>query len=98
MALGLPIVASDLEPVREVVEDGRCAVLVPSRDPDRLASAISSLLEDGVRAGELGARGRETFLRRFTLERITDRMIALFRQVAVEARRLRAADSGREVA
>jgi glycosyltransferase involved in cell wall biosynthesis len=82
MALGLPIVASDLEPVREVVEDGRCAVLVPPRSPDGLASAISSLMEDRARARLLGMRGREIFVQRFTLERITERMVELCRRVA----------------
>jgi glycosyltransferase involved in cell wall biosynthesis len=82
MALGLPIVASDLEPIREVVEDGRCAVLVPPRTPGALASAISSLLDDRPRAEALGLEGREIFRRRFTLDRITQRMVELCRRVA----------------
>lgn len=85
MALGLPIVASDLEPVREVVEDGRCALLVPPRSSDKLASAISSLLADDARARSLGAQGRETYLRRFTLERSTERMVELCHRVAAGA-------------
>jgi glycosyltransferase involved in cell wall biosynthesis len=83
MALGLPIVASDIEPVREVVEDGRCAELVPVRSPERLAFAISGLLGDGERAHRLGTQGREIFLQRFTLERSTERMVALMRRVAL---------------
>lgn len=82
MALGLPVVASDLEPVREVVEDGRAAVLVPPRSPEALAAAVSSLLGDRARAGGLGATGRKIFLDRFTLERSTRRMVALCRLVA----------------
>jgi glycosyltransferase involved in cell wall biosynthesis len=85
MALGLPIVASDLEPIREVVEDGRCAVLVPPRTPGALASAISSLLDDRPRAAALGREGREIFRRRFTLERSTQRMVELCRRVAGQA-------------
>src|SRR5262245_27428673 len=83
MALGVPIVASDIEPVREVVEGGRCAELVPARSPERLASAISGLLDDGDRAHRLGAQGREMFLQRFTLERSTERMVSLMRRVAM---------------
>jgi glycosyltransferase involved in cell wall biosynthesis len=81
MALGLPIVATDLEPVREVVEDGRCATLVPPRSPQSLASAIVSLLDDRDRARVLGGQGREIYLRRFTLQRSTERMVELCRQV-----------------
>lgn len=82
MALGVPIVASDLEPVREVVEDGRCALLVPPRSPDALVSAISSLLDDRGRAEALGREARDIFRRRFTLQHSTERMVELCRRVA----------------
>jgi len=82
MALGVPIVASDLEPVREVVERDRCAMLVPPREPVSLASAITTLLVDRARARELGTEGRKIFSERFTLQRSTARMIDLCRRVA----------------
>lgn len=97
MALGLPIVASDLEPVREVVEGGRAALLVPPRTPEAMASGISSLLADRDRAESLGATAREIFLDRFTLERSTRRMVALCRLVAGRPESARAPD-GVEVA
>jgi glycosyltransferase involved in cell wall biosynthesis len=97
MALGLPIVTSDLEPVREVVEDGRCADLVPPRGSDELAAAIVSLLSDRARAAALGARGREIYLERFTLERSTERIVELYRRVADPARG-RATNGGLEAA
>jgi glycosyltransferase involved in cell wall biosynthesis len=98
MALGLPVVASDLEPVREVVEDGRCAILVPPRDPAALASSITKLLEDDRLGEELGRQGREIFRARFTLERSTERMIALCRRVASDGRPGRRLDDGLEAA
>jgi glycosyltransferase involved in cell wall biosynthesis len=98
MALGLPIVASGLEPVAEVVEGGRCAVLVPPSDPAALASAIVSLLGDPDRAAALGARGRDIFHRRFTLERSTERMVALCRKVARAEAPADAAGDGWEAA
>jgi glycosyltransferase involved in cell wall biosynthesis len=95
MALGIPIVATDLEPVREVVEDGRCATLVPPRSPQSLASAMVSLLEDRDRARLLGGTGRDIYLRRFTLQRSTDRMVELCRRVTnIPAARATADDLG----
>jgi glycosyltransferase involved in cell wall biosynthesis len=44
MAAGVPIVASDLPSIREVLTDGDNALLVPPDDPDALASAIRRLL------------------------------------------------------
>jgi glycosyltransferase involved in cell wall biosynthesis len=87
MALGLPIVASDLPAIREVVEDGRNAVLVPPGSSSDLAAAIDALLTDEPRRSAMGARGREIFEERFTLERSAARMLALFERVASEGRR-----------
>ena len=98
MALGVPIVASRLEPVVEVVEGGRCASLVPPREPEPLASAITALLGDRSRARELGTVGREIFLERFTLERSTQRMVELVRRIARTGDESLPASDGLEVA
>ena len=82
MALGLPIVASDIDPVRETVEEGRNALLVKPASPPELASAIERLLEDRLTAQTFGRRGREIFDERFTLEQSMTRVLALYRQVA----------------
>jgi glycosyltransferase involved in cell wall biosynthesis len=82
MALALPIVASDLPAIREVVEEGRNAVLVPPASPEALAGAIVSVLEGGHRRQAMGARSREIFEERFTLERSVARMVELYERVA----------------
>jgi Glycosyltransferase len=40
MAAGLPVVATDVGACREVLDNGRCGLLVPAADPDRLAGAL----------------------------------------------------------
>lgn len=51
MAVGTPVVASEVGGVPEAVEDGVCGVLVPPEDAEALAGAISSVLTDrGLRA------------------------------------------------
>lgn len=78
MALGLPAVASDIPAVHEVVEPGRSALLVPAAEPEPLAAALNSLVADPARARALGARGREIFFQKFTLERYAREMIDLY--------------------
>jgi glycosyltransferase involved in cell wall biosynthesis len=85
MARALPIVASDIDAVREVVEDGRSATLVPPASPERLAAAVEALLGDPQRLRTFGVRGREIFEERFTLDRTTERMADLYRKVAGNA-------------
>lgn len=85
MALGLPIVASDLEAVREVVEEGENAVLVPPADPNALAAAVASILDDPARRRAFGEAGRRRFEERFTAERSSRRMVELYRRLARKA-------------
>jgi len=56
MAAGLPLVASDLPSLRELLEDGIDAVLVPPDDPAALAEGIARLAGDPTLRARLGAR------------------------------------------
>jgi phosphatidylinositol alpha-mannosyltransferase len=55
MAAGAPIVASDLEPFRQVLRGGRAGELFPAGDPAALAAAAGRLLADPVRRSRLSA-------------------------------------------
>jgi glycosyltransferase involved in cell wall biosynthesis len=44
MALGLPVIASNIAGIPELLDEGRCGILVPPRDPKELANAIERLL------------------------------------------------------
>jgi phosphatidylinositol alpha-mannosyltransferase len=59
MAAGVPIVASDIDGYRDVMEDGLQGVLVRPEESAALAAALVSLLRDPARRGAMGARGRE---------------------------------------
>lgn len=58
MALGLPVVATDLPTVRAVAGEGQ-AIFVPPNDPVALASAAARLLEDVAAQSSLGLAARE---------------------------------------
>lgn len=69
LAAGVPVVASDLPPVREIVTDGVEGRLVPPDRPAELARAIRLLLHlPGVRAAMAGA-ARDRAARELTWER-----------------------------
>lgn len=59
MAAGTPVVASDLDAFRRVLDGGRAGVLFPTGDERALAAAVGALLDDPVRRAELVARSRE---------------------------------------
>lgn len=80
MAAELPIVATDILGVREIIEDGRTGVLVPPNSPDRLAEAMVSFSSASKRR-EFGRNGFRRVERRFSIERTVDAYLDLYREV-----------------
>ena len=78
MAFQLPIVATRIFGVPELVRDGCEGVLVEPGDPDALADAIAGLLADRSRALELGRRARRRVEDQFTLKRAVEAYASLF--------------------
>jgi glycosyltransferase involved in cell wall biosynthesis len=78
MASGLPVVATRVGGIPEVVEDGVTGLLVPPEDPVALAEAIARLLDDREYAAALGAAGRRRAEERFSWESVTARMRGLY--------------------
>ncbi|MGH3884867.1 MAG: glycosyltransferase family 4 protein, partial [Pseudonocardiaceae bacterium] len=58
MAAGTPVVASDLDAFRLVLDGGQAGVLVPAGVPAALAGALGDLLDDPGRRAALAAAGR----------------------------------------
>ena len=65
---GIPVVASRVGGLTEVVEDGVTGLLVPSDDPEALAGALRQLEGDSVLRAELAERGRADARRRFSVD------------------------------
>jgi phosphatidylinositol alpha-mannosyltransferase len=80
MATGTPVVASDLEAFRRVLEDGRAGVLVPVADPAALAAALALLLDDPERRKALAEVGRET-VEQYDWSVVTARIVEVYETV-----------------
>ncbi|CAN5659456.1 glycosyltransferase family 4 protein [soil metagenome] len=74
MAAGLPIIASAVGGLLDLIEDGRTGRLVPPGDPDALASALRGFIEHPAEAEAMGQAARASVLRQYSF----DRMIAEF--------------------
>ena len=70
MALGKPVVATNVGGNIELVEDGQTGILIPAQNPEVLANAIMSLLGNPEQAREMGRRGQEKINREFSLQRM----------------------------
>jgi len=83
MAMGVPVVAFDIPPVREATVDGRFGTLVPVGDVAGLASALISKLEGGRR---VDAPARDWVRERHDLNRIAGEVESLLADAAASAR------------
>lgn len=75
MSSGLPVVASRVGGLPEVVQHGETGLLVPPRDSSALASALIRLLEDEGLRRSMGQAGRERVLRTFTWDAIAEAFV-----------------------
>jgi glycosyltransferase involved in cell wall biosynthesis len=79
MAAGVPVVATAVGAVPEVVGDA--AVLVPPGDPEALAEALRAVLLDAEQADDLRRRGRAR-VAAFDWDRTVDGLVDLYRDAA----------------
>ena len=81
MAAGRPVVATRVGGVPDLVDHGVTGILVPPRDPARLAAAIGSLLADRSTREAMGERGRERQRREFDLGAMVTRVESLYERL-----------------
>lgn len=86
MAVRLPIVASTVSAIPEVVDDGVSGWLVPPGDPDALAAALTDALADPADRAARGTAGHMRLLELFALEPMIERTLEVYRQVLDEVR------------
>lgn len=87
MASGLPVIATAVAGVTEVLEGGKAGILVPPKDADALAKAIVELVKDEKRRLELSSYGKKRVSQNFDI-RITVREYERLYYALLEGKRL----------
>jgi glycosyltransferase involved in cell wall biosynthesis len=82
LALEVPVVATDVPALREVLRDGALGRLVPVDDPNALAEAIGEAVDDLGRTSAMVGAGRDAFDREYRLDVVTARMAEWLRSFA----------------
>lgn len=80
-AAGRPIIATQIPGCREIVEDGASGLLVPTQDVPALARAMRELIADADLRASMGARGRDIAAAGFSVERVVELTLGLFRKL-----------------
>jgi glycosyltransferase involved in cell wall biosynthesis len=87
MAVGLPIVASDVGGIGEALLDGEQGLLTAPGDRYALARALIQLLDDPARAARMGDSARARLRERFTRAGMIDRLIGVYEELLTPANR-----------
>ena len=94
MAAGVPVVATDVGGIPELVGDGQTGLLIPSpssadvpASAGDLASALATVLDDPELRRRLGQAGRQRFEAAFTAERWIERLVPIYEEALSGATR-----------
>jgi glycosyltransferase involved in cell wall biosynthesis len=87
MAAGLPVVASRVGGIPEVVEDQVTGLLFPAGEGPALAAAVLALIKDPGRARAMGEWGRRRVQERFSMEAMARANETFYREVALSRQR-----------
>jgi glycosyltransferase involved in cell wall biosynthesis len=74
MAMGKPVVATNVGGIPELVEEGETGLLVPPRDPKAIADRVLSLCQDSPRRLQMGRAARARVESHFTVQDVTARL------------------------
>ena len=84
MACGLPVIASDVGGLPEVVEHGMSGWLVPPESPQELADAIVNAASDAARLCEFGRNARER-ASQFSIQRTVEKTEQFYLRLLADA-------------
>jgi glycosyltransferase involved in cell wall biosynthesis len=84
MSARLPVIASSVDGIPEIVENGKTGILVPPGDVEALENAISTLIDNPQRAKQMGRAGQKKLLEQFSLSARIAREIELYESLICE--------------
>lgn len=87
MASGLPVVATAVGGVPELIIDGETGILIPAGDDEALTQGILRLVQCGEAAGAMGALGQARVMAQFSAARTVEQYHDLFTQLLAQKQR-----------
>lgn len=81
MAMGKPVVSTEVRGIKEVVEDGKTGILVPLNDIEAFGRACIDILNNHHLATTMGEAGRIRFKQMFTVDRMINKCQSLYMEL-----------------
>jgi glycosyltransferase involved in cell wall biosynthesis len=84
LAAGVPVVATQVGGVTELVEEGESGLLVRPRDPEALSQRMRELMSlTSEQRQRMGLRGRDHIVASYSLQAMADRWLKLYQQLLI---------------
>ena len=87
LAMGVPVVASRVGDLPELVTPGRTGVLVDSVEPEAFAAAIAAVVDDGELRSAVRSEGPRLVRERFSIERALEKLVPVYESLAAKRTR-----------
>ena len=81
MSHGIPVIASTVGSIPEVITDGENGFLVEPGDVAALADRMKQLADDAKLRRRMGAAARKRVEKEFSIDAMTDRIIGIYREI-----------------
>jgi glycosyltransferase involved in cell wall biosynthesis len=84
MAMGLPVIGSNIGGIRSLIKDGENGILVEPKDPAELSAAILEMINDAGKAARLSANAQVFIRKNFSREKMVSETKEAYRQCLLE--------------
>lgn len=74
MAMAKPVIVTDVNGARELVEDGKTGCIIPPKNPEAIAQTIRSIIDDPETMDRLGRSGKQRVAKHFTMDAMVDNL------------------------
>ncbi len=82
MSCGLPIIATDVRGNRDLISNGENGLLIPPKNPKKMAETIITLLEDQKLIERLSKNARKTIIEKYTWNAIFNKFLKCYESLA----------------
>jgi glycosyltransferase involved in cell wall biosynthesis len=82
MSCGLPVLATDVRGNRDLITNGKNGLLIPPKDPKKIAETILTLLNDKKLMEQLGNNARKTIIKNYTWNAISNKFLKCYESIS----------------
>jgi glycosyltransferase involved in cell wall biosynthesis len=86
MSMKKPVIVTDCRPLKRIVEECNCGIVIPSRNHNKMAEAVISLYENKNIRESLGENGRKAVYEKYNWENEGKKLVDLYKEIEKEYR------------